>query len=190
MDTAAVVHKIKCPDCAATFDEARQLGPHRNKAHGYRVSDGKNKVSRAQKHGQPRPKKKRSGNRTSPHLAGRNKLNGSYPCPECEFVAKWSGGLTKHMRNHNPSQPLSKTKAGRSLKVERTAKAEIIRSNGNGHFIEAGQAPPHDPISETVLAIALGRFQGLCQSMATEFDVPPRMFAARLCELVYRSQVR
>lgn len=86
---------IKCPDCDKTFTSVRALGPHRNKAHGYRVSDGKNNLKRAQGRDDKLPPIKR--------------LAGKFPCPHCAFVAKWQGGLSKHIGAVHPDkeQPLS-----------------------------------------------------------------------------------
>jgi hypothetical protein len=48
----------------------------------------------------------------------------------------------------------------------------------------------NDGISEITLAIALGRFQGLCASMAHEFNIPSKLFTSRLAALIYATQVR
>ena len=57
------------------------------------------------------------------------------------------------------------------------------RSNQESHFASDG-------IPEATLALALGRFQGLCASIATEFDLPPRSFAQRFAALIYSATVR
>lgn len=67
---------FKCPDCDATFASNLALGPHRNKAHGYKAAKPKSRGS------------------TTVY----DRWKGKYPCPQCNFVAKWKGGLTKHMR--------------------------------------------------------------------------------------------
>lgn len=66
-----------------------------------------------------------------------------------------------------------------------------IASNGAGvnHSNQETYVAP-DGISEVTLAIAYGRFQELCRSISFEFDVPPKLFAQRLAELIYRAQVR
>ena len=181
MDKTAVaeVKMVPCPECKKLCKPIG-LAVHRRIVHGV-VGTAPSTVRRH------RNEKAKSGNRTTtPQTVARRKLNGSHQCPVCPFVAKWTGGLTKHMAAAHP-----KVKPGRSTKIERTAKAEIVRSNGQVHTEEAaGQGHSDGGISETVLAIALGRFQGLCREISTEFDLPPRLFASRLGELVYRSQVR
>ena len=148
--------KVKCPDCDGMFFPPG-LGPHRARMHGAKAKPAI--ILRGSQH---------------------PNLKGEFPCPECSFVAKWTGGLKNHMRTH-----LKK----RSESLERPAKTEIVKTrrvNGaseEGHFAANG-------IPEATLALALGRFQGFCTSMAAEFDLPPRLFASRLAELIYRSQVR
>jgi uncharacterized C2H2 Zn-finger protein len=69
-----------CPECGKEFESLRSVGPHRRAAHGYRV-----------------PK--------TPGI-GRNGLYGQkLPCPHCDFVAQWKGGLTKHIEAAHPEQP-------------------------------------------------------------------------------------
>jgi hypothetical protein len=75
-------------------------------------------------------------------------------------------------------------KLKRSKSLEHSpAKAEVVKPRR-----EEGQFTPNG--YEIPLAIALGRFQELCRGLAFEHDVPERLFAQRLAELVYRSQVR
>ena len=75
--------KYKCPDCPKEFNSPRALGPHRAKVHGYVA-------------------KPPSPNAGASHVTKR--LAGSFPCPHCEFVASWQGGLAKHMRAKHPEQ--------------------------------------------------------------------------------------
>jgi hypothetical protein len=124
-------------------------------------------------------KKKKAG---SPTVQSR--FNGQFPCTHegCKFIAKWKGGLTKHMNAHGNK---------RSLQLAKQTLPPIV-SNGAGvnhsNNQEAHVAP--DGIAEVTLALALGRFQELCRSMAFEFDIPPKLFTQRLAELIYRAQVR
>lgn len=75
--------KFKCPDCDKEFDDQRALGPHRAKAHGYKAV---------------RPPKVYNPGSASAKLAG------EFPCPHCDFVAKWQGGLVKHLgAKHRPA---------------------------------------------------------------------------------------
>jgi len=109
------------------------------------------------------------------------RLVGEFPCTVegCTFVGKWQGGLTKHMRTH---------KAVRRSKSIAKFPTEIeVSHNGvsqESHFVANG-------IAEATLALALGRFQGLCQSMAFEFDIPPKLFypKARRAYLPHASTV-
>ena len=78
--------KFKCPDCSKEFASARALGPHRNQAHGFRVD----------------------GSRGTKHPAASRKLAGKFPCELCGFVAKWPGGLSKHMGASHPEVALPK----------------------------------------------------------------------------------
>jgi uncharacterized C2H2 Zn-finger protein len=102
----------------------------------------------------------------------------SLNCPHCEFVSKNKAGLTLHMNKSHRSE---------IVKTIEDRPAAIIATNG--HHREETHAVANG-IPEATLALALGRFQGFCSGMAYEFDLPPRMFAARLAELIYRSQIR
>jgi len=88
-------------------------------------------------------------------------------------------------------QPVTKRKyTKRSLQLAKQTLPPIA-SNGAGvnHSNQEAHFAP-DGIPEVTLAIALGRFQELCRSMAFEFDIPPKLFTQRLAELIYRAQVR
>jgi predicted RNA-binding Zn-ribbon protein involved in translation (DUF1610 family) len=125
----------------------------------------------------PQPKKREIA--ASVREARAKIYGGEYPCPHCDFVAQWTGGLKIHIRAaHKEGSTIErqeKTAAVSTIEV----RAEKTHAAANGYAI-----------SDATLALALGRFQGLCQSMAVEFDLPPRLFAARLAELIYHSQVR
>jgi uncharacterized C2H2 Zn-finger protein len=212
----ATINKFKCPDCGARFKTVQMMTIHRRKAHGVlgqsQSSIAKRLLENPQPVANPAPNqckfcsfqaKSKAGLSLHIHtyhvpkeevkpLTGVQKransvdrLRGSYPCPQCDFVAKWTGGLSLHMR---------KIHLEGSVAIERTTKAEVTAitrtsraAQEESHAAPNGYAPS---IPEGTLALALGRFQGLCQSMAVEFDLPPRLFAARLAELVYRSQIR
>lgn len=73
--------KFKCPECSKEFSSRAALGPHRRIAHGYRV------VKKAKA---PYPG------------SAQAKLAGKFPCPHCDFVAVWKGGLTHHMNARHP----------------------------------------------------------------------------------------
>ena len=76
---------FKCPDCDKEFASQRAIGPHRNQVHGYRAN----------------PKVKVSMQKAQ---------SGDYPCERCAFVAKWPGGLTKHVRSQHPEAGLTTKK--------------------------------------------------------------------------------
>lgn len=118
-------------------------------------------------------------------------------CPECEFVAINAHGLRKHISSkHHHYSPNPRAIYKRELRKKHIAQPTqaIAIAQTNGHIQpsseEAHAAPSSYTIPEGTLALALGRFQGLCQSISTEFDLPPRMFATRLAELIYHTQVR
>jgi hypothetical protein len=207
----ATVKKSRCPECGDRFNTVQLMAMHRRKAHGV-VGMSKSSLTKRQlanPHPVANPKPNQCGacgfqaknapglnthikashpqaamktiTVVSPQTMGRKELKGEYPCALCNFVGQWKGGLTLHMSKKHPEG---------SVALERTTKVEVSRTRPTeeeGHFTPNGYAPS---IPEGTLALALGRFQGLCQSMAVEFDLPPRLFAARLAELVYRSQVR
>ena len=212
------INKFKCPECGSRFPTPQLMAMHRRKAHDVigtsRSSETKRMLANPQPVANPKPfqcgqcgyqAKNRAGyslhmNKqhpapeivAKPELTGVEKransverLKGKFPCPHCDFIASWTGGLTLHIAKKHPEG---------SVTIERTTKAEVTAitrtsraAQEESHAAPNGYAPS---IPEGTLALALGRFQGLCQSMAVEFDLPPRLFAARLAELVYRSQIR
>jgi hypothetical protein len=48
----------------------------------------------------------------------------------------------------------------------------------------------HFDIDPTTVAVAFGRFTELCRSFAFEYDVPPRLLARRLAELIHAQALR
>lgn len=150
-----------CPECGAGFASAQLMGRHRVKEHGV-LSVGEQKK-----------------------LARQNMQDG-LPCPHCDFVAVNKAGYSLHVNNKHADQPKQE---GVTLEHSAQASRAIVRTNGSGQPSNEGQAHP-DGISEATLALALGRFQGLCQGMAIEFDLPPRRFAREFIRLIYATQVR
>jgi hypothetical protein len=63
-------------------------------------------------------------------------------------------------------------------------------ANGHVHHASNGQAQTLSRRfhSEAALAVAYGRFTELCKSVAFEYDLPPRSFAARFLELINNSE--
>jgi uncharacterized C2H2 Zn-finger protein len=76
--------KHSCPECGKEFESQRSVGPHRRAAHGYRIPSKAPKVS------------ERIGSAAA-------KDGVKYPCPHCDFIAKWKGGLTHHMQAAHPT---------------------------------------------------------------------------------------
>jgi len=166
--------QFQCDHCPQSFDLAKVLGTHKRTAHGIAGQSKGAITARARK-------------AAAKTVAAQPGNLDPQQCPLCSFVAKWQGGLTKHMNAAHPDAITTKPKTRKELQLaKRAAKVPVTL---NGHAPEEGQRA-QDAVTETILAIALGRFQGLCTSMATEFDIPPRMFARRFSELVYRTQVR
>ena len=127
---------------------------------------------------------------------------GPVKCPHCDFVANSKKGLLVHVGfKHEPSQTPNAIERRRQRKKEKRNKtieqptqaiATITTTNGSIRRIEEEAHPVASgySIPDATLALALGRFQGFCQSFSAEFDLPPRNFAARIAELIYHSQVR
>jgi hypothetical protein len=110
-----------------------------------------------------------------------------HQCPHCDFIAAWKGGLTHHINaKHKPTAIPAKPKGTQLVKTNGSTKEG--RATNHATPIEAHTASS-DPFDIPV-AIAFGRFREICTSMAIEHDLPPRLFAARFAELVYRSTVR
>jgi Zn-finger protein len=105
---------------------------------------------------------------------------GAFSCPDCTFVGINQQGLSHHITRMHKNRSTTLAKPPKQ--------ANLALTNGHSHEEEAH--PVAISIPEATLALALGRFQGLCTAMAVEFDLPPRLFASRLAELVFRSQVR
>jgi len=162
--------KHQCPECDAQYDHPRRLAIHRRYKHGIKGSAPSTIAAR----------KKKAGS-TTVH----NRFKGHFPCTHegCKFIAQWKGGLTHHLNTTHRNTKRSLQLAKQTLPPIASNGAGVNHSNQEAHF-----AP--DGISEVTLALALGRFQELCRSMAFEFDIPPKLFAQRLAELIYRAQVR
>lgn len=171
---------IKCPDCDRTFTTHNALGPHRQKAHGYSLKDGKNDPKRIAK-GNPRPKKKKVLVKPSVSIAfDRNR--GKFPCSQCDFVASWTGGLKKHMRKHLPKPMEGKHELA---KHTQNAKTEISATNGHIQTQDDGNHR-----LEAAATFAAGRISELLQSIALKHDLPARSLAALVLRVVHAETVR
>jgi hypothetical protein len=79
------------------------------------------------------------------------------------------------------AQPKRKyTKRSTDLAIRDEKANEQINHSTNGF----GQAATRRFAAETAVAVALSRFKDLCTSVAVEYDLPPRSFAARFRELI------
>lgn len=114
-------------------------------------------------------------------------------CQLCDFKAQAPGGLAHHMTRRHNAKPSPKSHYKRRT-LEPTQSLEISATNGSkNHVLHAAEEESHvdrNGIPEATLAVALGRFQELCRSMAFELDLPPRSFAARVAGLVYAATIR
>jgi uncharacterized C2H2 Zn-finger protein len=115
-------------------------------------------------------------------------------CPQCDFVAQNKRGLIVHLstthKQYSTTPDAIQHREKRKKNLEQPTQVTAIEVTRNGHQESHPVADGHALIPDAALAVALGRFQGLCTSFAAEYDLPPRMFAARLAELIYNSQVR
>jgi uncharacterized C2H2 Zn-finger protein len=200
--------KIKCPDCPKTFATVQLMAMHRRQAHGVvgmsKSSLALRKQKEAKAHAPATPlsfpcthcdlafttanglakhQSKTHGipgqSKSAQQRAAKKALPTPLPqfrCEQCEFTAKSKGGLTHHVT---------------AIHKRSTALAPPREEHPPHHANGKAQGPTlGDGIPEATLALALGRWQGFTQSMATEFDLPPKRFAARLAELIYATAVR
>jgi hypothetical protein len=164
---------FKCdqPECSFTTNFPQVLGNHKLRKHGIGATS-KTALRRKLMKAGARPNK--PGNH-DPH-----------PCEHCLFVAKWKGGLSKHMKAAHPEVVLSPTPKKEKALVKRTAKTIVL----NGHVPQSEDHSNANGIPDALIAVASGRFAEICRQMAFEFDLPPRMFTARVAALIYATQVR
>jgi C2H2-type zinc-finger domain len=173
LTTTKATHQ--CPECNhAPYPTAKGLATHRRLAHGVEGT------SRSTINARKRKQKKRDPKPYSTRVKGR------FPCPHCDFVGNWKGGLTHHM---NAAHKTNRNGSKRSQLVKFT-EAIPVSQNGHNPHAEEAQATASDRALEVTLAITLGRFTEICRSMAAQYDIPERVFAARFAELVYRTQIR
>ena len=106
-------------------------------------------------------------------------------CQLCDFKAATRSGLSLHMRKKH-----SIITAKRSHKIERQADQTSILIPTKTEAREAQPEGNSDGIPDSLVAVTSGRFIELCRSVAFEYDLPPRLFAARVAAFVYGTQVR
>lgn len=76
----------------------------------------------------------------------------------------------------------------RSTSLATLPETATFQANGNGHYRPQTATRPFH--AEAALAVAFGRFKELCTSVAVEYDLPPRSFAAKLIELIQSETLR
>jgi len=155
--------KFKCTEdgCKKEYNDAAHLGIHKRAAHGIAGISGN-----------ARRRRELRAERAAAALPE--------PAPVVESAEVVN----------TTAQPKRKYAKRRSLQLAKQTKSEIA-SNGAGenHPNQEGHFAP-DSIPEAALALALGRFQELCRSVAYELDLPARMFTERVAAFVYAAQVR
>jgi uncharacterized C2H2 Zn-finger protein/uncharacterized Zn finger protein (UPF0148 family) len=161
------MNEIKCPTCDKSFDSIRSLGPHRRLAHGYRVSDGKDN-----------PKRAALGRHRNPAF---KKHKGTFPCPQCDFVAQWRGGLKNHLRTHRTEERTELAKANQNA---------IVPTQPNGRNTAAPTQNDGDHRLQAAATFAAGRVAQLLESVALQHDLPPKSLAALVLRTVHATTLR
>ena len=183
--------KPKCPECGAIFSTVQLVAMHRSRAHGV-VGMSKSSVDKRRLDARKAAEAEAAKTTEAAALAAadQQKQTDEKTCTACGFVAKNARGMTVHMATtHRSDSSETKTKTptgGSELEYVEKDQRSIERRAAS----QAKREAASDGIPEATLALALGRFQGLCASMALEFDLPPRRFASRLAELIFAAQVR
>ena len=115
-----------------------------------------------------------------------SKSTEKFPCPHCDFAGANKSGLAHHLnKKHGDFSQHGRNRKGNQLAHSpQTNSATLAPTNGQAHegFTDA--------IPDALVAVASGRFIELCRSVAFEYDLPPRLFAARVAAFIYGSTVR
>lgn len=170
MATKKTTGKYKCDQCRETFNLPQVLGSHRRRVHGIIGTTP----------GAIRRELQRKKTTAPAADQGWNPLK----CARCEFIAQRVGGLHHHMQAAHGI-----TRQQRKENQLAKLPAQTITLNGQAPAHHEGQANP-DGIPDALIAVASGRFIELCRSMAFEYDLPSRLFAARVAAFIYGTQVR
>jgi uncharacterized C2H2 Zn-finger protein len=206
----------KCPECEQTFKTVQVMSMHRANVHGIKGTSKSSLQLRAQRqresaalanHLDERGRDLRCDaddctyiaktwnglgvHRATAHrIAGATKTKQVHACDHCEQSFQSANGLAKHQAKMHGVPGQSKSAIQRRHQKEHSLAITAQTVNNGRHEAEEHRQAAADGIAPETLALALGRFQGLCTSMATEFDLPVRSFARRLAELIYHAQVR
>jgi uncharacterized C2H2 Zn-finger protein len=172
MKTTHAPNPLQCPDCSFAALTTQKLIWHRKQEHGYLGHKGH------------RPEQILTEVVTA--------VLDPLQCQLCDFRAQAPGGLTHHMTRKHKGKTTPRIMQPKRREIEPTQTLEISApASSNNRILHAEESHASaNGIPEATLALALGRFQELCRSIAYEHDLPPRMFAARLAGLVYAATVR
>jgi DNA-directed RNA polymerase subunit M/transcription elongation factor TFIIS len=209
--------KFVCPECNEKFDAAQKMGYHRYHKHQVQGSAPSSLWARQQrtqdqsliacpdcdyraksKAGLTIHRKAEHGTVSNSATATAIRASNPLQCPQCEFVALTKIGLANHRtRTHGTTskhqlrlQKVAERKAAKKgLPIEPSQTVTAVAVTNNGHHPEESHFATNG-IPEGTLALALGRFQELCRSIATEHDLPPRSFASQLARLIYATTLR
>jgi len=171
--------KVKCPDCSASYATAKGLTSHRRAAHGY-VSETPGAIRQRELKAAQSPELTTEERRSS-----WDKNNGSFPCPHCDFIAKWTGGLTLHVnaKHNGKRQP-------RETAIAKTQASEAIASpTTNGQYREEAHVD-RSAIPESAIAFAAGRVEELLSRIANELDLPPKSLTRGVVRFVHTKTLR
>jgi uncharacterized C2H2 Zn-finger protein len=163
---------IQCALCEATFNLRDTYNKHLLRIHDTTMS--------ALKIQEGRP----VNGKFKPSMA-QKMLEGEFPCPHCDFIGRWKGGLTLHMTKTHKNLNATNGTNPRSELVSQTEAHPIAT---NGHHQEAQAGPDAHP--DFITAIAFGRFTEFCRCLATEYDLSTRDLTDRLIGAILQSQVR
>jgi uncharacterized C2H2 Zn-finger protein len=167
LTTPKKVPSFPCPQCSRVFLTVTGRGSHMRGAHQV-IGTSAASIAAQKK------------------AAGKDTL----PCPHCDFKAATLGGLSLHLkRAHGIAKSFSK-KLSRRNQIERQADQAAVLLPTKTEAREAQPEGNSDGIPDALVAVASGRFIELCRSMAFEYDLPPRLFAARVAAFVYGTSVR
>ena len=185
--TTKKLPEFKCDQCDYIAHYAKVLGSHKRRAHGI--------MGTAESTLRNRQMKERRG--AAPPT-------GPFQCTHCGYISQSKAGLSNHLRsahgdtsNHKPGYVRS-TDFKTRLKSKGTKLAKltpqtivVARSQeapATNH--SEGHSDGIQTIPDSVVAITTGRFQELCRSIAYQYELPEKLFAARVAALVYATTVR
>lgn len=133
-----------------------------------------------------------------------------FKCPDCVKVYNDAAHLGIHRAAAHgiPGTSVNAVKRRRKAAAQQQTQLEAPRQKrrytkrselatttpaiyiSNGHHPKAQRQGFTDDIPDALIAVTSGRFIELCRSVAHEFDLPPRMFAARVAAFIYGTTVR